>query len=185
MDQPNGTIAEAQSDLRQTYLRGGPGTMVSGVVWLWAGIAAYTRGVRAGFLLLYCGGVLIFPLSQLILRGLLRHPPLRPGNLGARIVGETVAPMIGALLGAWLLIPYRPELVFPLAAIAVGAHYFAFRSAYGDRTFWLLGAILCGIGIVPIFLFPTPAPTVAFAVSGAELLIGVMLTMQSRSRRGR
>lgn len=185
MDQPNGTILEAQSDLRQTYFRGGPGTMVSGVVWLVAGVAAYTGGVRAGFLLLYFGGVLIFPVSQLIIRGLLRLPPLRPGNLGARIVGETVAPMIGGLLGAWLLIPHRPELVFPLAAIAVGAHYFGFRSAYGDRTFWLLGTILCGIGIVPILLFQAPAPTVAFAVSGTELLIGAWLTMQGRSQPNR
>ncbi|MFM8302271.1 MAG: DUF7010 family protein [Gemmatimonadota bacterium] len=181
MDEPNGTIAEAQSDLRHAYLRGGPGTLVSGVVWLVAGIAAGSWGVRGGFLLLYFGGVLIFPLSQLIIRGLLRQPAVRPGNLGARIVGETVAPMIGGLLGAWLLIPHRPELVFPLAAIAVGAHYFGFRSAYGDRTFWILGAILCGIGIVPIFGLPMSAPAVAFAVSGAEIVIGSWLAMRSQT----
>ncbi len=189
------TIEGAQRELRRAYLRGGPGTFISGLVWLVAGAAAHQRGVRAGFLLLYFGGMLIFPLSQLITRGLLREPTHQAGTLGARIVGnnlsnyrsyprivgETVVPMLGGLLGAWLLLPYRPLLVFPVAAVAVGAHYFGFRSAYGDRTFWLLGSILCAIGLIPIFLITAPAHMVAYAVSGVELLIGLWLTGQSRS----
>lgn len=175
------TIEGAQRELRRAYLRGGPGTFVSGLVWLVAGAAAHQRGVRAGFLLLYFGGMLIFPLSQLITRGLLREPTHQPGTLGARIVGETVVPMLGGLLGAWLLLPYRPLLVFPVAAVAVGAHYFGFGSAYGDRTFWLLGSILCAIGLIPIFLITAPAHMVAYAVSGVELLIGSWLTARSRS----
>lgn len=181
METPVGTIDQAQADLRQAYLGGGPGTVVSGSVWLAAGLVAQVSGVKAGFLVLYFGGLLIFPLSLLVVRCLYRRPALPPGNLGAHIVGETVIPMIGGLLGAWLLLPFRPELVFPIAAIAVGGHYFGFRSAYGDRTFWLLGAILCGIGLAPIFLFRGPAPIVAFTVSGAEALFGAWLTLRTRS----
>jgi len=160
VERPVGTIAQAQADIRQAYLGGGPGTAVSGSVWLAAGLVAQEPGVKAGFLVLYFGGLLIFPLSLLVVRGLFRRPALPPGSLGERIVGETVIPMIGGLLGAWLLLPFRPELVLPMAAIAVGAHYFGFRSAYGDRTFWLPGAILCGIRLAPIFLVPGSVPTV-------------------------
>ena len=42
-------IAIAQTELRRAYLRGGPGAIVSGVVWLAAGITAARHGVPAGF----------------------------------------------------------------------------------------------------------------------------------------
>ena len=183
MDRSSDTIEGAQHELRRAYLRGGPGTLVSGLVWLAAGAAAHQRGVRAGFLLLYFGGMLIFPISQLVTRGLLRQPTHRPGTIGARIVGETVVPMLGGFLGAWLLLPYRPLLVFPVAAVAVGAHYFGFRSAYGDRTFWLLGSFLCAVGLVPIIGRPASAHAVAYAVSGIEVLFGAWLAAQSRFDR--
>jgi hypothetical protein len=88
MDRSIESIEGAQRELRRAHLRGGPGTFVSGLVWLVAGAAAHQRGV----LLIYFGGMLIFPLSQLITRGLLREPTHQPGTLGARIVGETVVP---------------------------------------------------------------------------------------------
>jgi len=38
-------IAAAQADLRASYVRGGPGAIVSGVVWLIAAITASVSGV--------------------------------------------------------------------------------------------------------------------------------------------
>ena len=64
----------------------------------------------------------------------------------------------------------------PLAAIMVGTHYFAFRTAYGDRTFWLLGALVTLAGLAAIYRF-TPLPGgVTLAVALIELAFGAWLT---------
>ena len=89
--------------------------------------------------------------------------------------------MIGGLLAAWLLLPHRPEFVFPLAAIAVGAHYFGFRTAYGDGTYWVLGGIMCLIGLATIFLKTPDSASVPYLIAGIEVVFGCWLTLQSRS----
>ncbi len=63
---------------------------------------------------------------------------------------ETVFPMMGGLLAAWLSMPYRLEWVFAMARIAAGAHYFGFRSAQGDWTNWVLGGTMCAVGLAAI-----------------------------------
>jgi hypothetical protein len=61
------------------------------------------------------------------------------------------------LFAAWLLLPYRPEFVFSVSAIAVGTLYFGFRTAYGDWTYWDFGAVLCLIGTFLIVLAIPPS----------------------------
>ncbi len=55
------TIEEAQGDMRQSYLNGGPGMMVSGVVWLAAGIVALVNTELISVLVFFLGGMLIHP----------------------------------------------------------------------------------------------------------------------------
>ncbi|MGI4879204.1 MAG: DUF7010 family protein, partial [Janthinobacterium lividum] len=61
-------ISDAQQDLRRAYVGGGPGVMVSGVVWLVATFIQSTRGVGAGFTALFLGGMLIYPIAKLACR---------------------------------------------------------------------------------------------------------------------
>jgi NO-binding membrane sensor protein with MHYT domain len=84
--------------------------------------------------------------------------------------------MIGGFLAAWLLIPYRPDFVFPMSAIAVGAHYFGFRTAYGDWTNWILGGIMCAVGIASIFYGMPASGIVAYVISAIEVCFGLCLT---------
>jgi hypothetical protein len=172
-------IQTAQAELRSAYLLGGPGAVVSGVVWLLAGIAASIHGVTFGFTMLFFGGMLIFPISALLVRFVFRRPALRPGNPGGITVIETVFPMIAGFLAAWLMLPHRPEFVFPLAAIAVGAHYFGFRTAYGARVYWLLGGVMCTVGLAAIFVVRMAPGTVAFVIAGIEVAFGLAFTWQS------
>lgn len=172
-------IAVAQSELRRAYLRGGTGAVVSGVVWLLSAVVATTKSVSIGFSVLFFGGMLIFPVSSLILRTVFRRGTVSANNPGGLTVIETVFPMIGGLLAAWLLIPYRPDFVFPVAAIAVGAHYFGFRTAYGDWTNWVLGGALCVVGAAAIFIGWPASNIVPFAIAGIEVIFGIWLTLIS------
>jgi hypothetical protein len=169
-------IATAQSELREAYANGGPGAIVSRLVWLAAGMTTTFTNISIGFAVLFFGGMLIFPVATYIVRTFLRRAPAAKGNPGGLTVVETIFSMIGGLLAAWLFIPHRPDFVFPLAAIAVGAHYFGFRTAYGDNTYWILAGIMCSIGIGAIFT-KTPADnTVPYLIAAIELVFGIWLT---------
>lgn len=99
-------LATAQAELRNSYVHGGPGAIVSGIIWLVAGVVSFYLGVPVGFAVLFFGGMLIFPISNAIVRLLLKRSPPSQSNPGGRIVFETVFPMIGCLFAAWLLMPH-------------------------------------------------------------------------------
>mgnify|MGYP001793891678 CR=1 FL=1 len=165
-------ITAAQSELRNAYAHGGPGTLISGILWMAAATTQLYAGTSTGFAVLFFGGMFLFPATKLVLSICFRRPSESRENHGGLVVIETVFPMIGGLFAAWLLLPQRPEFVFSVAAIAVGAHYFGFSTAYGDWTFWVLGAIMCSVGVAAIlFAFP-PHNTVGFAIAGVEVAFG-------------
>ncbi len=172
-------ISTAQAELRRAYLGGGPGAVVSGCVWLAAGIAGTVAGVATGFAVLFFGGMLIFPMAAWIVRGLFRREPASKSNPGGLMVIETIFPMIAGLLAAWLLIPHRPDFVFSMSAIAVGAHYFGFRSAYGDWTNWVLGGIMCTVGVANIFSAMPPSSLVPYTIAAVEVVLGCWLTWRN------
>ncbi|MBX3174377.1 MAG: hypothetical protein KF709_08180 [Gemmatimonadaceae bacterium] len=176
-------VASAQVELRASYLNGGPGAIVSGIVWLVAALASSRAGVPTGFVFLFFGGMTIFPISALLVRVVFRRDPPSVTNIGGRTVTETVFPMLAGFLAAWLLLPYRPELVFPLSAIAVGAHYFGFRTAYGDVVYWVIAAVLCGVGLGSIFMGMPSGATVPYVVAAIEVVFGVWITARELSPR--
>lgn len=176
-------VATAQSELRRAYVHGGPGAIVSGFVWLVAGITATNSDVSTGFVVLFFGGMLIFPVATLIVRMLFHRAPASRDNPGGLMVVETIFPMIGGFLAAWLFVPHRPDFVFPLATIAVGAHYFSFRTAYGDSTYWFLAVIMCSIGIASIFIKIPVENTVPYIVAAIEFVFGFWLTRKSMSQK--
>ncbi len=136
-------------------------------------MTAQQSSIANGFAVLFFAGMLIFPVSKVVLKMFFSRTPESKGNPGGLIVIETVFPMIGCLFAAWLLLPYRPELVFPIASIAVGAHYFGFRTAYGDWTYWFFGALLCLIGTFAIiFNFPS-RDIVPFIIASVEIIFGM------------
>lgn len=179
------TVDEAQRDNRHSYVGGGPGAIVSGLVWLVAAMFL-GRGLSAAFAALFIGGTLIFPLSILLCRRLFRRSAAMPNNPLGRAALESTIAMIGGLLAAWLFVGRAPELVLPLAAVAVGTHYFVFRTVYGDTLFWLLGALITGLGIAGVYGFVQPYAALMVAVGVVELALGALLTWRDfRPRRNR
>lgn len=167
---------EHQEDLRRAYVRGGPGTFVSGLIWLAASFAASYSGVSAGFSVLFIGGMFIFPLALLLVRHVFKRPAEAKDNPGKMIVIETIFPMMAGLFAAWAFLQHQPDYVFPFAAIAVGAHYFGFRSAYGDHSFWLLGGAMCGFGFLSIVTGMPSGQALPFLIAVIELLYGAWQT---------
>ena len=92
---------------------------------------------------------------------------------------ESTIAMIGCLLAAWLILPFKPEFVFPIAAVAVGTHYFVFKTAYGDRTYWLLAALITAVGLVSIVDVATLPGGLILAVGIIEIAFGIMLTVRA------
>lgn len=176
------TINEAQQDLRRAFVGGGPGTFISGMAWLAGALALDTHGVLAAFWVLFFSGMLIFPLTVLVCRVGFRRARQSPDNQLGRVVIESTVAMIGGLFAAWLFIPFKPEYVFPLCAIAVGTHYAVFKTAYGDALFWLAGVLVTGVGLVEI-VHPGSTPFgPVWTVAVVEVLLAVPLTMRALRR---
>ncbi|MFK7957670.1 MAG: hypothetical protein AB8B96_16340 [Lysobacterales bacterium] len=175
-------LASAQENVRRSYVGGGPGVIVSGVIWVIAGLVERQRTTETAFVVLFFGGMLIFPLATLIARQVFKRPALDGDNRLSNIALESTIAMIGGFLAAYLILPTHPQWVFPLLAIAVGTHYFAFNTLYGDRTFWVLGTLLAGIGIAAIVTPTVMSLGVALPVGVIEIALGAYIAM-SHARR--
>lgn len=175
------TLEEYQADLRRAYIGGGLGAVVSGLVWFAAALVQTLYGVSLGYTVLFFGGFLIFPISLLLEKVFFKRAPLQPGNPGGALVMETLPAMIGVLVIGFLLIEIKPDWVFPLAAIAVGAHYFPFKTAYGDRTYWVLGAVMMAIGFASLMMGWLGSGAVAFGIAMTEVVFGIWLILRNRT----
>ena len=173
------TIAEAQQDSRRAYVGGGPGVFVSGLVWLAAAVVLRQHGTASAFYVLFFGGMLIFGVTTLLCRFIFRRSASAPGNPLGRVALESTMAMIGGLIAAWILLSLQPSYVFPLAAIAVGTHYAAFRTVYGDASFWVLGGLITIVGCLGIFTKLYLPGGQALAVGIIEVCFGIILAARA------
>jgi hypothetical protein len=170
-------IKSAQAENRRSFVGGGPGVVVSGLVWLAAAVTLQQAGVKPGFAALFFGGMLIAPVSTAVVRAIFRRAAPARENALAAIGFETVFSLIASLLAAWLLMASAPDFVFPVAAMAIGARYFTFATLYGSKLYYALGGAIAAIGTAAIW-GPVAVPGgVAFAVAAVELAAGVLLTI--------
>ena len=148
------------------------------MLWLIAAWVEARHGIRTAFIALFLGGMLIYPLGLAASRLLFRRASEAKGNPMGPIALESTIAMIGCLLAAWLILPFRPDVVYPIAAIAVGTHYFVFKTAYGDRAYWLLGALITSIALFEIFnvMKPPGGPILAVGIIGVTF--GIVLTVR-------
>ena len=172
-------IHEAQADLRRAYVGGGPGVFVSSLVWFAAALVDRSYGLSPAFAALFFGGMLIFPLSSLLCSLVFRRQKEAAGNPLGRTALESTVAMIGGLFAAWLFLPFQPAYVFPLAAVAVGTHYAVFKTVYGDRIFWLLGALITAVGFLAIYKVVAIPGGPILAVGVIELAFATLLTLRA------
>jgi uncharacterized protein DUF7010 len=140
-------VEEAQREVREVYIGGFVGQLVSGGLWLLSAAVSTWMSPGKGILTLVLGGMLIFPLTMLFLRlagrpaVLSRENPM--GSLATQIA-FTIPFTLPVVAGATM---YRLDWFYPACMIIVGAHYLPFIFLYGMWHFGALAAIMIGAGV--------------------------------------
>jgi len=182
-------IADAQRDVRTTFLGGFAGQLVSAVVWASSAALATWGSTRAGIMALVLGGMFIFPLTLLTLRAMGRPAGLPSGHPmnGLGFQAAIALPlMLPVIAGAAL---YRVEWFYPAFMVALGAHYLPFVFLYGMRMFGVLAGVLVGAGVALGLYAPPGHPSAAAWLTAAVLLgfavLGRMLVGREGLREAR
>jgi hypothetical protein len=140
-------VQAAQREVRQVFLGGAMGQLVSALLWLASAVLATWGTPRQAIVVLIVGGFFIFPATQAGLRLLGRRASLSPENpLGALglQVAFTLPLSLPVVAGATL---YKLNWFYPAFMIVLGAHYLPFVFLYGMRMFAVLCALLVGAGV--------------------------------------
>ncbi len=176
------TVAEAQNDVRRLYVGGSFGQLVSAVVWLAASAAATWGSMGAGMAALWFGGMLIFPLTTLVLRLTGRPASLERGHPFAALASQIAFTVPLGLLVALALGTARPELFFPAAMVIVGAHYLPFVFLYGMRLFAALAGVLVAGGAA--LAVSSQAPATAGGWFTGFVLVAFAIALGRAARTG-
>lgn len=132
----------AQYEMRSAFLGGFAGQMVSGLIWLISAAISLLVDPRYGMVTLFFCSMLIFPLTQVLIRAMGRPGKTSEENklwpLGAQTA--FTVPINFLLVGAATL--YRQDWFFPAAMIVVGSHYLPFITLYGMKMFGILAGLL-------------------------------------------
>lgn len=149
-------VAQAQKDVRDTFIGGFAGQLVSALLWSASAAACTWHSLHLGEIILVLGGVLIFPATQLLLR-ILGHahalPKGHPMNALAVQIAFTLPLTLPVLIG---IAAVRPAWFYPAFMIILGAHYLPFVFLYGMWQFAGLCAALVASGVLIGMFIPMP-----------------------------
>ncbi len=150
------SIAEAQGDVRRLYAGGFYGQLVSGAVWLVAAAVATSVSPPAAVATLFFGGVLIFPVTTLVIRLSGRPASLPAGHPMAALAMQIAFTVPIGFVVVVAMLAGHVELFFPASMVIVGAHYLPFVFLYGMRLFAVLSGAMVVIGVLLLFWLPVP-----------------------------
>ncbi|TFC90899.1 MULTISPECIES: hypothetical protein [Cryobacterium] len=148
------TITDVQADVRRAYRGGFSGPLISAIVWAVANTIYLLVSPGAAMAALFFGGMLIFPLSAVILKTMPGRSSLPKGHASSALAMQSAFTVPVGLLVAIALGTYEPVLFFPASLLIVGAHYFVFVTLYGTKTFALLGGALVVLGAIGMYFVP-------------------------------
>jgi hypothetical protein len=178
----NMEITQAQADVRRIYSGGWGGPGVSALIWLGAALTADLIGMGAGAAVLFiASAMLIFPINLALNRRMSGQADLPAGHPMRGLAIQTAATMAVVLLSLWMLSSSVPGAFFPLAMVAVGAHYFPFAHLYGNPAFAVAGAVQCLAGFV-VLVSATSDSLGGYVMAGLLLLMSVMLFIRHRKQ---
>jgi hypothetical protein len=173
------TISVAQADMCKAYANGSVGIVSSGLIWLVSAIVAYQFSAKQGIWTLLIGGIFIFPLSVLLSKAIGLSGTHIKGNPLGKLAMEGTIFMLMCLPLALGLSLQHTEWFFQGMLLIIGGRYLTFASIYGNRFFWVLGAIL---GIAAYLLFSVKAQPFISALTGSiiEITFGSFMFISFR-----
>lgn len=173
-------IKYAQYNMRMAYLNGSSGVLVSGSIWLIAGLVAIYLSPNQAVWTLLIGGAFIHPISVLLTKILgATGTHVRDNPLGSLALEGTIF-MIMCLPIAYIISFQKLEWFFQSMLLVIGGRYLTFATLYGTRLYWILGI---GLGIAAYLLFALNATSYIsiFVGSAIELIFGfILLTLAHR-----
>ncbi|HEY0064468.1 MAG TPA: hypothetical protein VGC21_20295 [Telluria sp.] len=175
------SIAAAQQDMRQGYLGGAPGALVSGLMWVMAGCVATWVSPQRAVWALFIGGMFIHPVAVLCAKLIGQPGKHSAGNpLGALAMATTIW-MIMMLPLAYGISLWRIDLFFPAMLFVIGGRYLCFQMLYGMRLYWVFGAILGSAGYALASLHAAVALS-AFTGGLIEIAVAFLLALSARRK---
>ena len=171
---------EAQKDMRNAYLGGGSGILISSLVWLTAGILAIYTSKQTSIIVFFVGGMLIHPVGILIGKLFKRSGKHSKGNpLGKLAMESTVILFIG-LYFVYFLFQTQPNWLYPIMLMIIGVRYLIFQSIYGLKIYWILGSILIVAGFAGL---NSNQSFYAFGIIGGiiELIFSILIIQKNKN----
>ena len=175
-------IKQSQLEMSKNHIQGVMGVLVSGVIWLLAGLAAYEYSPKQAIWVLLIGGAFIHPISTVLnkITGM-GHTQSKTNALGKLAMEGTIF-MIMCIPLAYGLSMQRTEWFFQAMLMIIGGRYLTFQTLFGNRLFWLLGALL-GIAGYVLFSLHAPSHTSALTGSTIEIFFGLFLYRNARKAK--
>jgi hypothetical protein len=173
------TLAQAQANMRSGYLSGAPGILVSGCVWLVAGLVAALKSPSTAVYVLLIGGALIHPAGVVLCKALGRTGTHERGNPLGPLAMEGTLWLLAGIAVAYGVHVLRLEWFFPAMLLLIGGRYLTFQTLYGLPIYWACGAVLCMVGLA-LGVIRAPAHLSALAGATIEIVFAVALFVQAR-----
>lgn len=176
---PASSISGAQHEMRLAYYGGAPGMLTSALVWLAAGIVAFSLSPQKAIWTLFIGGMFIHPVAVVWNKAIGRSGNHSAGNpLGTLALASTgwMILMMPLAFGASLL---KMEYFFPAMLLIIGGRYLTFATMFGNRLYLIGGAALALAGFV---LAKTHASPSLGAFAGAAIEAGFALAIFAATR---
>jgi len=145
-------IQKAQLDMREAYFNGATGVLISGIIWLLAGVIAYFSTQETSLLVFFFGGMFIHPLSIVLDKALKRSGKHQKENPFGQLAMESTLLLFIGLFIAYYVYQINSHWFYPIMLMIIGARYVIFQSIYGLKIYWVLGLILVVTGAA-CFLF--------------------------------
>jgi len=147
---------EHQRETRFALNGGGPGILVSGLVWISAALVCSQLGINKAVWALLLGGALIHPIGTLLTRAQGRPATTNSANaLNQLAAASTICLLLSCVmaLGLFLL---KPTLFFPAMMATIESRYLVFATACGRVVFWALGLSLIVAAMLAFYLNAPP-----------------------------
>lgn len=167
-------LQDAQQDMKNGYGFGSVGIIVSGIVWLISSLAVNFYSSKNGIWALMIGGMLIFPVANLIGKLIGLKGGHDKNNPLAKLTMEGTIWMIMCIPLAYGLSLMKAEWFFQGMLIIIAGRYLTFATVYGTRIYWVLGAML---GVAAYILFKLEATAFISALTGSliEIILGIII----------